>query len=393
MINSKAGVVCTVLVILSLLVSPAAADIGWTYQQIGSSITGGDPGNIALAMRTGSTWPTVFYEDTSAQQLLAASMTPVGWLSSALGAPNTTQDSGVRAKSGQDGRVGVAYLREHGVGFNQSSSLGWQGSGFSIGTIGEFDTPDFDYLSGNRPLVAFSESNDMYVSAYDGLGWNTEQLDWDTGGGAPQPMGYRVSMAVDSQDRIGLASCDYDSDDVNFAFKNQLAGTWAATTIGDFPGVQHLSFAFGPNDEPGLTVLGGGVLTYASYDIQSGDWQFDLIATGVTSDRVNLVFNSQGHPAVAYVGYDTVFYSINDGNGWADFLLPIGTDPASGLNIDPHMDSDAALAFDADDVPLIAFYEQSDGLLLAYDPIVPEPTSFALLCVGVCLATRRRRTR
>jgi len=395
--NSALHLVCATLVILpAFATSVTATGLSWTYQQIDANPAGAS-GDVALAMRTGATWPTVFYDGSNSgpglnQQVVAASLTPVGWRPSGLGRFGSP-DSYVRAEPGQDGRIGAAYFSDQDIRFTQSSVLGWQSSTVASSINPDaYNAPDVDYLSANRPVVAYSESQDLYVSAYDGLVWNTNTVSW-----APGPVPYQgqsVSMAVDSQDGIGLAYYGVNSE-VCFAFRDVFSGTWSGSSIGNLGSIQHLSLAYGPNDEPGLAVLRpDGDLDYALFNMQSGMWDVTNIATDVISERVNLTFNSQGHPAVAYVadeaGTDTVFYSINDGGGWADFLLPTGQDPTSGLYIDPQYDTDAALAFDADDIPIIAYYA-SDGLLLAYDPITPEPASAVLLLAGLSVATHRRK--
>ena len=193
---------------------------------------------------------------------------------------------------------------------------------------------------------------------------------------------------MNSQDSLGLAYVD--SGYVNFAFKSTLSGTWIGAHVSEFADPDtHLSLTFGPNDEPGLAILRQDVLDYASFDIDSGEWQIDNIATGVTSERVNLLFDEEGNPAVAYVAGGSVVYSFNDGGGWTDLLLPTGFDPDSELYVDPDYISDAALAFDAAGVPVIAYYGQ-EGLLLAYDPIIPEPSSALALLLGLCALARRR---
>ncbi len=379
------------------LASAAWADhFDWTFQQV-------DPGgvqsmHVAMAMRTGATWPTVFHDGSQynlSDQVVASSLTPVGWLPTGLGGFNSP-GSFVRARPGQDGRVGAAFYSEYGIRFAQSSAGGWQSSVVAASTPPGSDfAPDVDYVSGNRPVVAYADahSQNLHVSVYNGIGWETETVIPNFGG--PQfSHGEGVSLAADSLDRLGLAYTA--SGGVCFAFKNSLSGTWngaqvCTTSTSDM----HLSLAFGPNDEPGLAMLdGNGTLDYAWFNMQTGAWQVDNLATSVSSRRVNLAFDSTGNPALAYVDADgRLTYSINDGGGWTHTVLPSELDPESGLVVTPINYTDAALAFDAHNIPLIAYHSQQSGLLLAYDPTIPEPTSaMALLAAVGALACRRTRS-
>jgi hypothetical protein len=367
---------------IALAASTATAStFSWTFQRVDQAPSGPSK-QVALGMRVGATWPTVFYDGgySMPNTMVASSMTPAGWSAANLQAQTTP--SYMRAKAGQDGRVGLTWQRNNEIRFAQSSRLGWQST--SVATLtssaGAINAPDVAYLSGNRPVVAYADNGAMKVLAYDNLAWTADTVT----SGSP---GDSITVDTDSQDRIGVA---YNSNGtVSFALKDMSLGTWFSTTVRTGP-AGNLSLAFGPNDEAGLAMLSNGVLEFAYFDTQVGAWKRDLLASNVTSSRVNLAFDGQGHPALAYVAGSEVHYRINNGSGWADALLPTGTDPDSALDVTVNPQSDAGLAFDGDDLPVIA-YHATAGLVLAYDPIVtPEPVSSLLLLAGmVMLATRR----
>jgi hypothetical protein len=386
------GAFCVLVFALFAAVYASADVFNWTFQQIESYYY--DSHQLALAMRTGATWPVAFHNGGGPgleDKLVASSLTPVGWVSSPLGhfdAPGSYQ----RARSGQDGRVGAAYFSQGTAYFAQSAGGSWQTVGLGpCAFSGMFASPDLDYMSGNRPVVAYAgNNNQLRVHTYTGAGWESETVTISPPGGTPvQLYGDSPALAVDSLDSPALAYVD--GGQVKLAYKSQFSGTWAETTVAPFvDGPASLSLGFGENDEPGLAILSQGRLDYAYFDIPSGTWHTENIATDVASERVNLTFDSQGHPALAYVanGCFTTL-AIRSGAGWDRHLLPQGLDPASGLGTTPLWNSEAALAFDAQDVPLISYY--ADGrLLLAYDPTVPEPTAVLLLVACTALLASRR---
>jgi len=163
-----------------------------------------------------------------------------------------------------------------------------------------------------------------------------------------------------------------------------------------------VSTATSPDGRVGIAMLhqdtgGTKYLHYAWRDIMSGEWQTSLLDEHIDSDRVNLTFNSEGHPALAYVtgagGDPYIHYRVNAGSGWSDIILPNFDPSGSGLDVTPNGNTQTALAFDGDDNPVVAYYSNNSGLLLAYDPVLtPEPTMSLMLLGGAALFLSRRRS-
>lgn len=384
------------LAMLALAGQALATNITWDFQRVSQQVP--SSGLLSLGMRTGDTWPTVFYDR---QGLKAASLTPAGWSETTLsaGSDNGTR---VRAHAGNDGRVGAVWVNwvssPNEVRFTQSSRYGWQSSSIGTATIqSPVSGPEFAYMSNNRPVVTYTgpvgTKTGMVVSAYDGLGWNTDLVDKVTVGTTIRPAGDLPTVAVDSQDRIALGF--RSGSEVIFAMKDLSQGAWFGASLGNtFPSSSNmtLSLGFGANDNAAMAIKSNNTLWVSHFDIQSGAWVTEQLSNLVASQRVNLAFDSQGHPAVAFSGSDDVLhYMINRGEGWADVVLPLGTDPTSGLNVTPAIGTDAALAFDRFDNPVIA-YVGSSGLLLAYDPVVtPESASLLMAVIGLVVLRPRRR--
>ena len=386
-------VTVTVLVIAALAGQALATNITWDFQRVSAQATGGPP-MLSLGMRTGDTWPTVFYDRMG---LKAASLTPSGWTETSLGA-SSDNASRARAYTASDGRVGVTWLNgSNETRFAQSSRYGWQTSSLGTGPVqSPVAGPDLAYTSNNRPVVAYTglagTKVGLAVSAYDGLGWNTDLVDKVMIGTSARTTGDLPAIAVDSQDRIALAF--RSATEVIFAMKDPSQGTWYGTSLGTGLAASSntvLSLGFGANDNVALAIKSNNGLLVSHFDIQSGTWLTEQLSSTVASSRVNLAFDSQGNPAVAYSSTDGyIHYSINRGEGWTDILLPKGTDATSGLMVDPITGTDAALAFDRFDNPVIA-YASPTGVLLAYDPVVPEPASLLMVVVGLVVLRPRRR--
>jgi hypothetical protein len=198
-------------------------------------------------------------------------------------------------------------------------------------------------------------------------------------GGTPI-VGSYVDVAVDREGYIGVAY-SYDST-LYLAMKDFYSRDWQVTPIGPCTS-GNVSLAFGPDNEPAITYwTASGGLAFATFDTIQGAWESSILATNVMDSQVDVVFDQLGRPALSYAAGSEVHYRINDGGGWADYRLPTGTDPQTGINRTPYKSGATALAFDYNNIPMIAYSSISSGIVLAYDPIAPEPATALLVLLG-----------
>lgn len=383
-----------IVIVCALLAAPAlASQMLWNFQSAEvPELLVANPETVALGMRTGATWPTVFYQAQNSQ-LVASSLTPAGWLGSVVATMPGSGTVALRGQAAPDGQVGVAWQLNNILGMVQSSRHGWQSN--SPGTI---TTPmsqgasaaDLAYLSNGRPVMAYADGGTVQLRVNDGLTWNSDVVSVMPGGSSKS----YASIATDSQDHLGVAYAE--SGILRFATKDIATGQWYGAEVrgGFAPSPRtRISIEFGLNDRVAISVLDNTGLSVSSFDIQTGKWGTSWLASEVFSVS-DLVYDSQGRPALAYVtaglSNPEVHYVIHDGSGWVDSVLPAGVDAASGLNVTPLSTSvGVALAFDGEDLPVIA-YKANGTLVLAYDPVVvPEPASLVMLLVGLVLVRRR----
>lgn len=362
----------------------------WTFQEIQGSFRSDSP--VGMGMRTGSTWPVVFAADNNSV-VEAHSLTPVGWMGAPVGYGGSFEGRGLKTAASADGQIGATWFQGGRVEFAQSSSGGWLRKSIEAPNYSSSSTPGVAFFGDSSPLLAYGLNTGIGMHAYNGSQWDGFTLLSVTNPVTMQqqaiPAINRLSVAVDGQDAMSLAYTDSSGSGLKYAFRDAYSGTWYGSTLAVGPPgqIEDISLAFGLNDMPAIASLDGGDLRYSSFSAVSGTWSSEIVATGISSQHINLVFDQLGNPAVSYVANNTVYFATKNGPGWGQYALPT----QGQQSLVPRSDSDAALAFDADNLPVIGYAAADGHLVLAYDPVlVPEPVTCVLLLVGLMAWPRRR---
>jgi hypothetical protein len=165
-------------------------------------------------------------------------------------------------------------------------------------------------------------------------------------------------------------------------------GQWAFSNSENSPfisGDAVIDMSLTGNDIPYVVYAEYDSLKYAIYDRQTNNWSAGVIDS-LFSGSANFVVESDGDGGIG-VAYVTEFL----GNSVLSFAY---TDGSSGFGLErlteANWDCTVGLAFDFEGNPVIS-YDNNSELWIAYDPVVPEPATVAMLLIGGCLAFRRKR--
>ncbi|GMU24791.1 MAG: hypothetical protein AMXMBFR13_48620 [Phycisphaerae bacterium] len=375
--------------VLSLPAGLQAAELSWSFQRVDAEPSP-DATQLALGLGGGAQWPKVFYDKTPAgvglKYLAAASLKPTGWSSTILSAAAiASPTSGFVGAASSSGGAGAVWRTGNSFQVAQFTASGWQvstpGSTTSIAPV---HRPSIDYGPDGRAVIAYSNGTRLMVAGHDGSRWQNDAVDLL---GAAEN-GYYPSIAVGSDGARHLVYRSASQNRTYYAVHDLATGKWSKTELSGVPPVTagNYSLAVNPNNVPSFACLRSSTLEFASFDTAAGAWDVTSLATGVDSTRVNLAFDGNGRAGLAFVSEGLVRLMLNDGGGWTTHTLPSGPAPLGT----PKNNSEVALAFDADNLPVLAYYSNA-GVILAYDPIVPEPATLVILASVLSLAGRRRR--
>jgi hypothetical protein len=379
--------VASCLLLPGMVCSTALGDmVTWSFQQVDSNPRSSS-NQIALAMAAGARWPKVVYEKSlngGSRYIAAASLKPTGWTSSYLSStPLASAPSNLGTARSPDGHIGVVWRNGTSVQAALSNGGGWGVS--TVGTMasaGSNYNASIAYGPDNQPVVAYTDTTGLHVNTFTGGQWDHNVA--ATGS---------LAVASVAMDSLGQAQLVYRRGPGSYySVRSTDKTTWMTTSLPPSAAYRVMSYslALGPNDEPAFTYLHGSTLEFGVFDLTSGKWQMQTLATDVMSQRVNMVFDSQGRAGLAFVRNQSVNVMLNDGGAWSTYVLPTGANPLGGFDRTPNPTSEACLAFDAMDVPVVAYYSPS-GVMLAYDPVVsPEPTTLLML-MGAGLVLVRKR--
>lgn len=329
----------------------------------------------AIAMRSGNTWPVVAYSQSSISG--TALMTPVGWQSGYNAVSNS-----IKAATSNDGTIGFA---SSGGSVSLLNSNGWSVSNFGAQTDINV-RPSLAFNSNGTPAVLHNDNlgeHKLKVSIFNGIGWLNDTV------GNSQFQSFnsqRFAMSYDSYNQMNIAFAN--GPELMAGLKGSFTGyRWDIATIKTNVNIDDIDMAMGKGDVPFVLYRSSQNLFYASYDRQSNEWVTGLLdSVSNRSGHFSVASDSLGGVGVAYVGMDnSVKFAYNSGiGGWE-------IDSAIAIS---KTDSDVGLAFDAENLPVITYSNDTDGnLWLAYDPIVvPEPLTITLLLAGSFALVVRKKS-
>jgi hypothetical protein len=319
-------------------------------------------------MRSGEAWPVIFSNGKTVISL------PTGW-KDATG--TMTNLKGVHAISSPSGDVAVYSVEPLGSAYVSSPS-GWS----SLGTGGTYT-----YDSAGKLWKVDRSGNVSYRS---GTTWYS----FSSLPGAPKYEGVSISVAGNGE--VGVATVQGGSM-LTYYHYNSLTGWTSSANLlptGPVGGIApFVSLAFDSRNIPHIVSRSSASnnpgVAY-DFNVVLGKWAGSYLpSAGTGMHDMALVSDGQGKVGTAFVNpsENRLYYCYNDNNsGWVSIGLPIGGPlPWSGPN--PTGDG-ASLAYDFDGTPVIAYI--SGNMWLAYDPVVPEPMTLALLAAGAMMLRRRR---
>ena len=357
---------CVLVLGLVLAASTASASNGtgmsWNFQATGY---GTSIPVTALAMRDGLTWPVIFAPDTQSPTVKAISLYPVLNLETEslwheIGHNLMSLDPNfprLCAASSPTGEFAATcwYQAPYGSAVTGSSL-----SGFTPLTNTQVNGIDYD-LVGNLVTLTPNTLSLSHIS---------------------------VLLDIDSSmpGTLGVIVCYEQS--FRYYQTSPLLGGWSSKVL-------PIGTSASERRDLSLDALGRPHIAYVivddlyvtDFDVMSGNWTSTYIDDIIDSPKAAPIMaaDSLGGVGLAWVSDDGALkYAYKNGiDPWATHVVKTGL---SGQQT-------PGLAFDANDFPVISFVAGENQIWLAYDPVLPEPSTALLLLSGLLIVgfSRRRR--
>lgn len=347
MVKVFLGIVAVGLVSAPVLANPGAP-LNWSFQN--TTFTSADV--VALGMRGGNAWPVI----ATNQFESTISLFPTGWHqvgpSSAFGSAWV-----LRAASSPDGRVAFTGIEANGriIAPNGASSA----------------------LPSNVIAASFDSSGALYTAQVTG-GSNYSVS------GAPAYNGERImDMDVSPFGEIGVI----DENATYHHYSPAIGWTETEPFINFSIDIERVDLEFDSFGRP--HILGYDYDSIFAYDFNTttGDWSETILTSETNGYFGALAASEDGKVGTAWVD--------GDGNlqfSYKDDLAPWSTSFVAG---DAYYSYPVAVAYDYDNLPVLAYGHETGNIWLAYDPIIPapEPASLATLLILSAGGLLRRRAR
>ncbi|MEQ9454855.1 MAG: hypothetical protein RLN76_09730 [Phycisphaeraceae bacterium] len=373
-------VVSCLITILLTGSSATATEFFWAIQEVASSPqrgggsiqTSGDP---VLAMRNGRVWPTIFTQGGGSIAQFSTGWYDITPNNQPLYPPFAPRP--LRAASSPTGQVAVAAYGSGFTGpFTSTDGVVLTSSGFTPLPEG---TLAIDYTPGGTPVIAieddfgdtqvlglpdlpdFNEIVDVTVSPFGEVAIVTDNAEF-----------YEYSPLLGEWQSLDLFDIGFTNiDQESLAIEYDALGRPHIIGIrNSSPSSRLIAADFNPATGWIVTDVTAAALP-ANLQLESRYLEFDN-TTGETVGTAVTVFNNDTFS-------DELYYLYFDGDTWAsDFV----DDEIQATDL-------VGIAYDFEDLPVIA-YVKNGRYHLAYDPIlVPEPAT-ALALISLAALTRRR---
>ncbi len=382
----------------------------------------------AVAMRDGGAWPMIFDNHGSAYSLFSTEGPNPGsnWHQigavlyyagftlqvatskqghvAVLGLPDYNPAGVIRKPDGSwsnlpawtsdiafdsEGNLLTIYSYESATGFNLPEGI------TSIGRMAVSPYDDIWLLTGNVQFYEYNHLlNEWHTQTIDDLFANDNQL---------------MDMAYDSLGRPFLLTQDPNDTTIKCTYYDIRSASWTTETVMYSPSdhfVDSLILAANDSGVTGTAFVSNNNLYYA-YKDNNEDWATDLVDTGVDEVRqVGITYDYEGLPLISYSKNDTLHLAYDpiititpglpgdlDGDGFVglndlDILLTHwNQNVAIGSEADPSLDGFVGL----DDLDLVL--ENWNTGTPPANTVIPEPSTLALLALGVLAAARRHKLR